>query len=112
MSDAMRKIIFPSIVAILLIAGFTGILSTKFFNNVPTKKIVIIDTDMGSDGWMAILYLLKQPNIDVRGIILDGNGVSFLPVAKENLKRILALPNEVMDVITFNSSLNLAGFLN
>jgi inosine-uridine nucleoside N-ribohydrolase len=35
---------------------------------------VIIDTDMAADDWMAILYLLQRPDIDVLAITVAGTG--------------------------------------
>lgn len=35
---------------------------------------VIIDTDMAPDDWMAILYLLQRPDVDVRAITVMGTG--------------------------------------
>src|SRR6478609_1344962 len=36
----------------------------------PAGKIhsVVIDTDMAADDWMAILYLLQRPEVDVKAI--------------------------------------------
>lgn len=38
---------------------------------------VIIDTDMVTDDWMAIAYLLKQPAISVKAITVTGTGWAF-----------------------------------
>lgn len=35
---------------------------------------VAIDTDVGSDDVMAILYLLSRPDVDVRAITVSGTG--------------------------------------
>jgi inosine-uridine nucleoside N-ribohydrolase len=35
---------------------------------------VIIDTDMAPDDWMAILYMLQRPEIDLRAITVTGTG--------------------------------------
>ena len=39
---------------------------------VNAEKIpVIIDRDMGQDDWMAILYVLKNKNVDVLAVTVD-----------------------------------------
>jgi inosine-uridine nucleoside N-ribohydrolase len=35
---------------------------------------VIIDTDVASDDWMAILFLLRHPKVSVKGITVTGTG--------------------------------------
>lgn len=37
---------------------------------------IVIDTDMGSDDVMAILYLLRRPDVDVRAITVSGTGLA------------------------------------
>ena len=44
---------------------------------VPTNpKPVIIDTDMGADDWMALLYLLQRPELSIQAITVSGTGLS------------------------------------
>lgn len=43
-----------------------------------SKKQIIIDTDMGWDDVLAILYLLKKPEIDIVGITVTGCGETNL----------------------------------
>lgn len=89
--NIMRKLLFPIIVGLLLIGGLVGLFSAKWHGELPAHRPVIIDTDMSSDDWMAILYLLKHPDIDIRGIIIDGNGSAHLKAAITNLQKLLAL---------------------
>jgi pyrimidine-specific ribonucleoside hydrolase len=39
-----------------------------------TPRSIIIDTDMAADDWMAILYILKNPDISVEAITVTGTG--------------------------------------
>lgn len=40
---------------------------------------VIIDTDMAQDDWMAILYIMQRPDINVLGITVAGTGEALGP---------------------------------
>jgi pyrimidine-specific ribonucleoside hydrolase len=50
----------------------------KADKNPPTlaagAQPTLIDTDMAADDWMAILYLLQSPEVDVRAITVTGAG--------------------------------------
>ena len=45
----------------------------------PSPRTVIIDTDMGWDDVLSILYLLKKPDINIAGITVTGCGEANLP---------------------------------
>ncbi len=42
--------------------------------NQSTSKEILIDTDMLIDDWVAVLYLLRQPEIKVVGITISATG--------------------------------------
>ncbi len=52
---------------------------------------VIIDTDMAPDDWMAILFLLKRPEIDVLAITVSGTGEAHCEPGVRNTLGLLAL---------------------
>ena len=52
---------------------------------------VVIDTDMGADDWMAILYLLQRPDVHVRAITVSGAGLAHCGPGVRNALRLLAL---------------------
>ncbi len=55
------------------------------------KKVpIILDTDMGADGVLGMLYMLKSPRIDLRAITLV-NGLGDVDAGVENTLRILSL---------------------
>ncbi|MFP2924933.1 nucleoside hydrolase [Pyxidicoccus sp. 3LG] len=55
-------------------------------NRIP----VLIDTDFALDDWMAILYLLMNPAVEVIGITTTGVGASHLGPATTNVLDLLA----------------------
>lgn len=57
----------------------------------PAPKPVIIDTDMAGDDWLAILYLLSQPSIEVKAITISGTGQAHPGPASKNLFHLLDL---------------------
>jgi pyrimidine-specific ribonucleoside hydrolase len=42
------------------------------------SKVVIYDTDMGADDWMAALLLLRSPQLRVNGITVTGTGLTHI----------------------------------
>ncbi len=58
------------------------------------KIRVLIDTDVDFDDYMAMLYLLKHPAIDVRGITVTGTGDAHLTPGVNNVSNMLTLLND------------------
>jgi pyrimidine-specific ribonucleoside hydrolase len=56
-----------------------------------TKIPVVIDTDMGFDDWMAILYLLNSPKVSVEAITVDCAGETYCPQGAVNATKLLKL---------------------
>ncbi len=54
-------------------------------------KPVIIDTDMAPDDWMAILFLLQRPEIDVLAITVNGTGEAHCEPGVRNALGLVAL---------------------
>jgi 5'-nucleotidase len=54
------------------------------------KRPIILDTDMGIDSALGLLYLLKSPGVDLRAVTV-ANGVAEVGPGTENARRILAL---------------------
>ncbi len=52
---------------------------------------VIIDTDMGSDDWMAILYTLNNPAVAVKAITVTGTGLAYCDAGVQIALGLLAL---------------------
>lgn len=58
------------------------------------KRAFIIDTDVGSDDQVAMLYLLKRPEIDVKAITIATTGEAHCQPAMQNVMRILQLTHQ------------------
>lgn len=56
-----------------------------------TPRPVIIDTDMAADDWMAILYLLKRPEVSIEAITVTGTGEAHCEPGIKNAMRLTAL---------------------
>ncbi len=53
-----------------------------------TRVQVLIDTDVDIDDWMAILYLLKHPGVQVIGITTTGCGAAHLTPGTRNARNL------------------------
>ncbi len=54
----------------------------------------LIDTDMAADDWMAILYLLNRPDVDVRAITVTGAGEAHCGPGVQNALNLAALAGQ------------------
>lgn len=53
------------------------------------KTPVVIDTDMGGDDMMAILYLLQQEDVSLEAVTVTGTGLAHCPAGAANARAIL-----------------------
>lgn len=60
-------------------------------STTPTRRAVLIDTDMGPDDWMAVLFLLRRPDVDVRAITVTGTGETRCAAGVRNVLGLIAL---------------------
>ncbi len=51
---------------------------------------VVVDTDLATDDILAIMVLLRDPGVDVRGIAVDGTGEVRCPAGLRNARRLVA----------------------
>ena len=59
-----------------------------------TPRPVIIDTDMAGDDWMAILYLLNRPDINIEALTVTGTGEAHCEPGVRNAMRLTALAGQ------------------
>ena len=57
----------------------------------PGPRAVVIDTDMGTDDAMAILFLLRRPELEVKAITVTGAGLAHCEQGVQNALRLQAL---------------------
>jgi pyrimidine-specific ribonucleoside hydrolase len=72
-------------------------LSVSFLNSIDIAQkqmSVIVDTDMGYDDMMALLSLLKKPNVNVKAITVIGTGLAHPKRGLVNLQRLLCFLNK------------------
>jgi inosine-uridine nucleoside N-ribohydrolase len=81
-----KKIVFCIILIICTVAVFSTV-SAQDDQPIP----VIIDTDMVTDDWMAILLTLKNPRFDVRAITVTGTGFAYCDSGTRIALGLLAL---------------------
>ena len=61
----------------------------------PSPPIVlIVDTDVDLDDMMAILYLLKVPQIDLKALTTVGTGMARWEYGAQNLSNLLELAGQ------------------
>ncbi|MFC1748619.1 nucleoside hydrolase [Pseudomonadota bacterium] len=76
-------------------------LTTAKESTAPTP--VIVDTDMGFDDWMAILYLLNNPKVDVKAITVDCAGETYCPGGAINAARLIEIAGKEMIPVFYGS---------
>ena len=69
----------------------------------------LIDTDMAIDDWMAILYLLQRPDIDVRALTVTGAGEAHCGPGVQNALDLVALAGRPEIPVTCGRDLPLEG---
>ena len=77
----------------ILSALLTVWLGTSTVSFAQSNKPIplIVDTDMGTDDWIAIAYIAQNKNIDLRGVTIVGSGLASCAYAVHNAKHILSM---------------------
>ena len=82
-SLAAQKVIAPAVEGRMKIVGRDTVVAAA-------KKPIILDTDMGIDSVLGMLYLLKSPEIDMQAITVV-NGIAEISAGATNARKICAL---------------------
>jgi len=90
----IRRILLAIVIVILAGCGVQSIpRSTPTpFNSTP--RLVVIDTDMSADDWMAILYLLNRADVQVQAITVTGTGIAHARQGATNALGLAALAGQ------------------
>jgi pyrimidine-specific ribonucleoside hydrolase len=79
--------------AVLMACGIpaTTLAKTPPAPAISKSRAIVIDTDMDSSDWMAILYLLKKPDMPVKAITVTGAGETRCAPGIRNALGLVAL---------------------
>src|SRR5215467_9858351 len=58
-----------------------------------TPRSFVVDTDMAADDWMALLYLLRRPDVAVKAITVTGTGEAHCGPGMRHALGLVALAN-------------------
>lgn len=77
----------------MLIALLTNGLLASSLSFAQSRQPVplIVDTDMGTDDWIAIAYLAQNQNVELLGVTVVGNGLASCAYAVQNARQILSM---------------------
>ncbi len=75
-------------VASMVLAGCNAS-SSRVSNSEAARIPVVVDTDMGADDIVALLYLLGRPDVDVVAVTVDGDGLVRCPAGAANARALL-----------------------
>lgn len=91
-----RALVILSSVMLALLFGCVRTATPSFEPITPhavaaDAQPVVIDTDMAADDWLAILYLLGRPDVDVKAIAVTGAGEAHCSAGTQNALDLVAL---------------------
>lgn len=82
---------FKKSVLLILLLVSLGVFSSGVYAQEADQRPVIIDTDMVTDDWMAILLTLKNPDFSVKAITVTGTGFAYCDSGTRIALGLLAL---------------------
>lgn len=93
-----RRLTLGLVVTILLLAGCNPAAAPieATITSVPTKPPgipIIIDSDMGSNGIMALAYILQRPEFDILAVTVSGTGEAHCSRGTEDAVGLINLTN-------------------
>ena len=92
MSSQPFRRMAPLLLPLLWAAASLATTAPHTADTTPTAPTpVIVDTDMGFDDWMAILYLLNNPKVEIKAITVDCAGETYCPQGAVNATRLIEI---------------------
>ena len=87
------SLVLGSVLVLLLVAACGT--SQSASTSVPTAEVaatrLVIDTDMGIDDAMTILYLLQRPDVEVKAITVAGDGLAHCGAGTRHALGLVAI---------------------
>lgn len=87
-------------------AAFSVVPQNSFAADKQASEVtdVIIDTDMGVDDFMAVIWLLNQQQIDIKAITISTDGLSLSPYGAENAALLVKLVKGDASIKVYNGN--------
>ncbi len=76
----------------ILLLNFFGLQASEPVHSADNLPL-IVDTDMGNDDVMALLSLLRKPNVSIKAITVTGTGLAHAEEGLRNMRHLLHLSN-------------------
>src|SRR4030095_6725613 len=105
----LRKIFNLGLIFLLAACGTQSLhrLTPTPFSSTP--RPIVIDTDMGNDDRMAILYLLNRPDVKIRAITVTGTGLAHAERGATSALGLAALAGQAEIPVAAGRQTPLAG---
>lgn len=87
------RFICATAISATLCAFLTSFISQPYAQGGKPRPL-IIDTDMGTDDWLAIAFIAQNEQIDLLGISIVGNGIASCSNASHNARYILNMSSK------------------
>ena len=79
-------------------------------DRTPARTPVVVDTDMGPDDMLALLYLSGRPDVDLRAVTVSGTGLTRCPAGARHALQLLAAAGRADVPVACGPADPLAGF--
>jgi pyrimidine-specific ribonucleoside hydrolase len=100
-----RRAMAAVVAAVVLVTGACSSGRTAS----PTPVPVVVDTDMGADDILALLYLLGRSDIHVVGVTVVGDGIVHARPGADNARAVLAAAGHAGLPVAYGSEKPLSG---
>jgi pyrimidine-specific ribonucleoside hydrolase len=101
-----REVTALALLVAVVVAGCGGGHSPRAVERTP----VVVDTDMGPDDALALLYLVARRDLDVRAVAVSGTGLARCPAGAQRALELLAAAGRSEIPVACGRDRPLAGF--
>ena len=102
----MKRLAVLAAATLAAVAAGCGSSGSDSSGRVP----LVVDTDLGSDDAIALLYLAQSPRIDLRAVTVSGTGLVHCPAGARNAAQLLTLAGRPDVPVACGRGFPLAGF--